>query len=321
MPQLDARAKTAPTPVAQLEERIRAARTVWDNLPRPGCGATTARHRALVELGRADLSLARIAEGHTDAVAILAEAGRDRREHALYGVWASEAARAPVIAQRTANGDWQLDGLKAYCSGATFAAAALVTARAGDATLLFDVALDQDGVRTGESDWATPALADTATGPVRFNRVRVACERLVGDDGWYLKRPGFWHGAIGPAACWAGGAASLVDAATRSLRRDAHSRAHVGAMQAISWGMSALLDQAAGEIDADPEDRRAEARVRALKVRHLIERWCTEILDRFGRATGPQLLACDHQIARQHMALNLYIRQCHAERDLETIPA
>jgi hypothetical protein len=39
-----------------------------------------------------------------------------------------------------------------------------------------------------------------------------------------------------------------------------------------------------------------------------------------GRAAGPQLLAYDRQIARQHMALTLYIRQCHAERDLETIP-
>jgi alkylation response protein AidB-like acyl-CoA dehydrogenase len=306
----------------QLEERIRQAqRTAWDKLPRPGRGNTAARHRALFEIGRADLALARIAEGHTDALAILAEAGQAGREDALYGVWASEASRAPVVAQRTANGDWQLDGLKSYCSGATFVSAALVTARAENAVLLFDVALDQAGIRAEESNWGTPALADTATRPVDFDRVRVSGARLVGEDDWYLKRPGFWHGAIGPAACWAGGASSLVDAATQSMRRDAHSRAHVGAMQAISWGMIALLDQAAGEIDADPQDRRGEARRGALKVRHLIERWCTEILDRFGRATGPQLLACDRQVARQHMALNLYIRQCHAERDLETIPA
>jgi alkylation response protein AidB-like acyl-CoA dehydrogenase len=305
-----------------LEQRIRQAeRFAWDNLPRPGCGDTMARHRALVEVGRADLSLARIAEGHTDALAILAEAGQAPREKALYGVWASETPRAPVVAERTANGDWQLDGLKHYCSGATFVSAALVTARAEDAVLLFDVALDQPGVRTEESNWATPALADTATRPVDFKRVRVPGAARVGGDNWYLQRPGFWHGAIGPAACWAGGASSLVDAATHTMRRDAHSRAHVGAMQAISWGMIALLDQAAREIDADPEDRHGEARIRALKVRHLIERWGTEILDRFGRATGPQLLACDPQIARQHMALTLYIRQCHAERDLETIPA
>jgi hypothetical protein len=112
---------------------------------------------------------------------------------------------------------------------------------------------------------------------------------------------------------------SLVEAATHLNRRDPHSRAQVGALQAAAWGISAMLEQSGREIDTDPMDHRGEARVRALKVRHLIERMCTDVLDRFGRATGPQLLAYDAQIARQHMALSLYIRQCHAERDLESI--
>jgi alkylation response protein AidB-like acyl-CoA dehydrogenase len=304
-----------------LEESIgRADRALWDHLPLPGGGATGARHQALLEVGRRDLSLARIAEAHADALAILAEAGRVPREHALYGVWASEASRAPVIARRTSNGAWQLDGLKQYCSGATFVSAALITARADDAVLLFDVALEQPGVSIEDSTWATPAFADTATRPVLLTRVPVTSDRLLGTDNWYLTRPGFWHGAIGPAACWAGGASSLVDAATALNRRDAHSRAHVGAMQAMSWGMSTLLEKAGREIDADAQDQLQQARRRALKLRHLIERWCAEILDRFGRATGPQLLAYDPQVARQHIALTLYIRQCHAERDLETIP-
>ena len=35
----------------------------------------------------------------------------------------------------------------------------------------------------------------------------------MGTPGWYVERNGFWHGAVGPAACWAGRAAGLVDAA------------------------------------------------------------------------------------------------------------
>lgn len=305
-----------------LEERIeRADRMAWGQLPLPGRGQTAARHQALLEIARRDLSLARIAEAHADALAILAEAGRVPRDDALYGVWASEAPRAPVLARRLCSGEWQLDGLKHYCSGATFVSAALITARVGDAVLLFDVALGQPGVAIQDSTWATPAFADTQTRAVSFTDVRVTGDHLLGNDNWYLARPGFWHGAIGPAACWAGGAASLVDAATALNRSDPHSRAHLGAMQAMSWGLSTLLEKAGDEIDADPHDLRHEARRRALQLRHLVERWCAEILDRFGRATGPQLLAYDSQMARQHMALTLYIRQCHAERDLETIPA
>lgn len=305
-----------------LEERIRALSTsAWDSLPLPGAGDTAKRHQALAEFGRTDLSLARIAEGHADALAILAEADLKPRKEAMYGVWASEAPHARVVARRQTMRAWQLDGVKQYCSGATFLSAALVTAQIDGAVLLFDVSLYQTGVAAEPSTWETPALADTATGPVSFNGVVVSSDCVLGSGNWYLDRPGFWHGAIGPAACWAGGAASLVDAAAQTKRRDPHFRAHLGAMQAAAWGMNALLERAGREIDLDPHDERGEARVRALKVRHLIERHCTDILDRFGRATGPQLLAYDGQMARQHMALNLYVRQCHAERDLETIPA
>jgi hypothetical protein len=68
--------------------------------------------------------------------------------------------------------------------------------------------------------------------------------------------------------------------------------------------MQAILTQAGIEIDADPQDRNAGM----------------QVLDRFARATGPHLLAYDAHIIRQHQALTLYIRQCHDERDLTTIP-
>ena len=308
--------------MVELQERMRCCGSVAESsLPLPGHGSTPVRHRALLELGRKDLSLARMAEAHTDALAILAEAGHRARPDSLYGVWASDGPHSRVAATRLRNGNWRLDGIKQYCGGATFLTCALITARVDDAVRLFEVPLDHPGVRPLASTWATPALSDTATGPVALEAVTLSEGAVVGDDNWYLDRPGFWHGAIGPAACWAGGAQSLVDAAAALERCDAHSRAHVGALHAISWGFLAALDQAGREIDDDPADERGRGRVRALKVRHLIERWCTETLDRFGRATGPQLLCSDPQIARQHMALTLYLRQCHAERDLEAIAA
>jgi len=45
------------------------------DLPLPAAGATWARWQALAELAAEDLSLARLAEAHTDAIAILAELG------------------------------------------------------------------------------------------------------------------------------------------------------------------------------------------------------------------------------------------------------
>jgi alkylation response protein AidB-like acyl-CoA dehydrogenase len=289
-------------------------------LPLPGGGATADRLRSLMEFARLDMSLGRIIEAHTDAVAILAESGRQAARK-LYGVWASDGPHSRLTATPLTGGGWRLEGLKQYCGGASLADAALVTAHAEHGLLLLDVPMDTPGITILPSTWVTAALSDTATGPVSFAAVDLPNEAAVGEPNWYLQRPGFWHGVLGPAACWAGGARFLIDAAAKSNKKDPHSRAHVGALQSIAWGLDALLAQAALEIDADPNDRRQQARVRALKVRHLIERWCTQVMDHFGRATGPLLLAHDAETVRHYSALTLYLRQCHAERDLETIPA
>jgi len=290
-------------------------------LPLPGSGNTPRRHQALSEWGARDLSFARLAEAHTDALAILAECGKAPRGGALYGVWASDAPPSRVSCERLQNGDWRIDGIKPFCSGAALVDAALVTAHHADGVFLFDIPLESIGVTPQPSTWVSPAFADTSTTAVKFDGVVVPDHERVGDAGWYLSRPGFWHGAIGPAACWAGGAESLIDAAAVANRRDPHSRAHRGALEAIAWGLRAMLDQAGSEIDADPRDQSESARTRALKLRHLIERACAEVLDRFARATGPHLLAHDARVIRQHQALSLYIRQCHGERDLAAIPA
>ncbi len=285
----------------------------WD-LPLPGAGATAERHRRLADIAKADLDLGRLAEAHTDALAILAEAGRPARVDVLYGVWASDGPQSKVRAELSDAG-WQLRGIKQYCSGAPLAGAALVTAHSEAGLMLFDVAIGE-GIDVQPSVWASQGLAASATVPVTFD-LQVTAEPLGGAD-WYLTRPGFWHGALGPAACWAGGALALVQAALTLNRRDAHSRAHLGALQALQWNLYAVLKQAGDEIDATVDDT-ARAHQRALIARHLIERMCTEILDRFGRATGPQLLAFDEQIAKTHAGLAVYIRQCHGERDLASL--
>ncbi len=41
-----------------------------------------------------------------------------------------------------------------------------------------------------------------------------------------------------------------------------------------------------------------------------------EMLERFGRAYGPFPLAFVEKISTRYQELTIYIRQCHAERDL-----
>lgn len=305
-----------------IKEKLgKLAATGGLDLPLPGHGRTAARHAALYELGRLDLSLARLAEAHTDALAILAEAGRPGRVGALYGVWASDGPGGRLELHVRSDGSLQLNGTKRYCSGAPLLDTVLVTAQQREELYLVEVDLARPGITIDAGDWASPAFRETATATVNFEHVAVREADIVGGSRWYLERPGFWHGALGPAACWAGGAAGLADAARQLNRPDPHARAQLGALQATAWGLRALLRQAGEEIDSDPMDQHHQAQQRALMARHLIERLCTDSLDRFGRATGPQLLAFDAPTAQRYAELTLYIRQCHAERDLASIPA
>ncbi len=292
-----------------LESRVREmlARGELD-LPFPGRGETALRHRRLAEFGRMDLGVARLAEAHTDAVAILAEAGREPRS-GLYGVWAAETSGCPL----TFDGI-KLAGTKMFCTGADFLDRALVTV---DGTLL-DVNLraSPDTIRVDSSAWKTCAFAETRTATVIFSGTPAGKEDVIGEPNWYLDRVGFWHGACGPAACWAGGAKGLVDYALRQFQGDCHTMAHLGAMDAGIWGLCAYLEFAGNEIDSKPRDK-PSAHLRALRLRHLVDQACADVLTRFGRAYGPRALAFDDDVSRRYQELELYIRQCHAERDLE----
>jgi alkylation response protein AidB-like acyl-CoA dehydrogenase len=299
-----------------LKERLREI--VAQEMPLPAQGRTAERHRLIAEMAREDIGLAKLAEAHWDAIAILAEAGIAPEAGMLYAVWASEvpgkAMRLKQVGDRLL-----LGGSKPFCSGIGLADRALVTVGVPEQRLVqVDLRANANRIFGDTSDWKVEAFRQTQTGAVSFQDVRLAAGDFVGGAGWYLERPGFWHGACGPAACWAGGVAGLVDIGRSSKRDDPHTLAKLGAMQANVWAMYALLDKAGQEIDVSPSDAKA-ARIRALQLRHLIEQMGVDILRRFARAYGPYPLSMDAETARRYQEADLYMRQCHGERDLESL--
>jgi hypothetical protein len=286
-------------------------------LPFPGHGETAVRHRKLAEIARRDLSLARLAEAHVDALAILAEAGCEAKP-GLYGVWAAETAGFPLIVKHSRHG-LSLTGKKMFCSGAGIIDRALVTVCHPEPRLI-DVSLRNypDMIAFDLSAWKISAFAETNTATAHFSETPISEEDFIGGSNWYLERPGFWHGACGPASCWAGGAMGLVDYALAQSRDDPQTMAHLGAMSAAVWGLWAYLDHAGKEIDEHPCDAHA-AMPRALAMRHLVEQAGSDILRRLGRSYGPRPLAFDAVVSKRYQELEIYIRQCHAERDLEAL--
>jgi hypothetical protein len=288
----------------QLNTRFRELTNVA--LRRPGAGATVARYNAIFAAAREDLSLAKLIEAHWDAVAILEEAGMQPAAGAAYAVWASEIPGKPLLFH-----DGTLHGNKEFCSGAALVDRTLVTA--GATLVEIDLNEERSHLSFDESGWLTESFRETRTAAVSFNDVAVV--RVVGEDDWYTRRTGFWQGACGPAAAWAGGAAGLVDYAIAKRRDDPHAVAHLGAMHANVRAMEAVLTAAGKAFDQAP----ADALVEALSVRHTVEQLCTDTLRRFARALGPAPLVKNRDIARRYAELDLFLRQSHAERDLAVL--
>lgn len=291
--------------------------------PRPGSGRTAARWAGLRAVGSVDLDVARLAEAHADAVAIRADLDAahllpDTDQPRLWGVWAANPPVAPVTA-RPEDGGWLLDGTKPWCSGAGLCDAALVTAQTDEGYRMFAVDLHHPGAQPVEGTWPALAMRGSDSRSVSFAAVPAAA---VGGPGDYLDRPGFWHGAVGVAAVWLGGAAGVAGRLRSAHTRrplHPHALAHAGALDAAIAAADALLRQSATEFDADPGDRAGTAARTARQVRAVVEAAATDVIDRLGRALGPGPLAGDPEHAKRVGDLQLYLRQSHAERDLEEL--
>ena len=316
-------------PVARTAAWIRAVLgEVLLDLPLPGRGDTGERFAALADLGSVDLDLARLAEAHLDAAAIRADLmdgasgsdgpGGGSDGVGLWGVWAANPPVDPLLA-RNDSGGWRLTGSKPWCSGAGCCDRALVTARTDDGYRLFAVEQSRPGVVVVDGTWPASAMQGSDSRSVRYDDVPAV---VAGEPEAYLRRAGFWHGAVGVAAVWWGGARGVARAlAAADVRRPLHPHAlaHAGAVDAALAAAAALLDHAARAFDDDPEDKTGSARLLAGRVRAAVERSAVEVVERTGRALGAAPLALDAEHGRRVADLGLYLRQSHAERDLEEL--
>ena len=285
-----------------------------DRIPCPGHGNTLLRWQMLAAVAAQDLSLVKLYEGHTDAIAIIAELRADAPPPgSLWGVWCAEApnARAEIEGAPAPGAKVCLNGAKAWCSGAATVSHGLLSAwdQQGKPWLVA-VAMAQPGVRIIDTGWEAVGMADTGTAEVRFDGVEAVC---VGDSNAYLQRPGFWHGGAGIAACWYGAAAELARMLHAAAGApDAHRLAHMGAADASLSAARALLHAGAQAIDARPGD---DAAALAMRLRLAVDACTVEVMTQVGQALGAAPFCRDRRFARLMADLPVFLRQGHARRD------
>jgi alkylation response protein AidB-like acyl-CoA dehydrogenase len=301
----------------RVADRLREVVSEFTDLPHPGGGKTWERFEAFVSLAAEDLSLARLAEGHADALAILVESGRRARQPgASYGVWAARGGAGGVSATPV-RGGWKLSGRKPFCSGSGLLDRALVTAESPDGYRLFDVATAQVVVDTVPDSWPAVGMADSRSETVVLGGAVVSEDDAIGPPGFYTDRAGFWFGACGVAACWSGGARGLVAGVVDSLSSDPGELILMELGRAVSdlRGMQDALESVATAIDGDPEDELGEARSRALAVRQIVHDACQRVLTHTAAAGGARPLCLDAGQAQRAADLYVYLSQHHGAAD------
>jgi alkylation response protein AidB-like acyl-CoA dehydrogenase len=309
----------APPPGPRSLARFGEVVSAFSRLPLPGHGDTWERFELFASLAEEDLSLARLGEGHADALAILEEAGMPV-SGASYGVWAARMG-AGGVAAAPVRGGWQLSGNKPFCSGSGMVDRALITADTPDGYQLFDVATAESVVATEPGSWPAIGMADSLSETLTFGGPVVPADAAVGPPDFYTQRPGFWFGACGVAACWYGGARGLVASVVDHLGPDPGDlvAAEIGRAASLLVGMRSTLHRVATAIDADPDDKREEARIRALAVRQIVHSSCEAVLSRTAAAGGARPLCHDVSQARRAADLYVYLAQHHEGADAASL--
>ena len=287
-----------------------------DQLPLPGSGQTLERFSGLAQVAGHDLRLCKLYEGHTDALAIIAQLkGPLPPLGSIWGMWAAEPPTAKVRVRREGR-HLIVDGRKAWCSGAAVVSHGLLTAwDEADHQQLVAVPMDQPGVTVTNEEWNAVGMAATGSVEILFEAARGLA---IGSAGDYLSRPGFWQGGIGIAACWYGAAQRLGEVlrVQCSQHADPHALAHLGAVDSALNSAACVLRASAAQVDREPF---ANARLLAQQARACIEDTVKQVIYHVGRGVGAGPYCKDPHFAQLMADLPVYVRQSHAERDLAAL--
>ena len=310
--------------------RLAAAGFLAAPLPRDagGRGLGTSQEGALSalallrRLGRANLSLARLFEGHVNAVKLVAlyagaatreTAFRAVRDGALLGVWGADDADHPVTMVPEGDG-WRLTGAKRFASGLGLVRLAIVTAARPqfEPAQLLIVAVDE-AQRADADAWTASGMRATLSGRYDFEGLAVTEGELVGQPGDFLREPHFEGGTWRYAAAHLGGAEALCAEMVDRLEaagRAAHPIQEMRIADAVRACESARLwlEAAARRVEG-PVDVPENAAAYALFAREATQNACLEVIRLTEDALGTAAYDRRSPVERMRRDLGLYLRQ------------
>jgi alkylation response protein AidB-like acyl-CoA dehydrogenase len=274
---------------------------------------------ALRLVGRADLSLGRIFEGHVNAVRLIdayGDAAQKRRlaedlaAKRLFGVWATEPA--PGVRVVREGETMVLAGAKSFATGCLGLDRAIITVQAEGEKRLLIVPIT--AARADAAGWKTRGMRATGSGLYDFTGVVVTPEMWLGRAGDYEQEPRFTGGAWRFTAVQLGAVERLVMLLREHLRQGA---GHSDPVQRRAFALAVAAARTAGlwvrQASAMTEQGRPEAVALTLMTRGVVEQAGLKVMEIAARAVGTRSFFDDQEVDRITRDLGLYLRQAQPD--------
>jgi alkylation response protein AidB-like acyl-CoA dehydrogenase len=280
--------------------------------------------RLLKLIGRGNLSVGRIYEGHVNALQLVLQWGtptqveaalKDVRNGCLFGVWNTEAPNDGLTVTEL-SGDTQrfrLSGAKTFASGASIVRRVFANAARAGGWQMCLVPLDRVRVESDADSWQPLGMRATDSIRINFDGVELDRSALIGEPGDYNREPWFSGGAIRFAAVQLGGAEAIAEASRHFLQQENRTEDSYQAMRAGE--MAGLLET--GNLWLEGAASRAEAAVACPEelvayaglMRRTIERIGLEVMEHAVRSSGARALLRPNSLERLVRDLTMYLRQ------------
>lgn len=278
-------------------------------------------------IGRGNLVMGRVLEGHINAQLLIEQFGSkkqrkkfaaDARAGKLFGIWNTQAQEGTKLIQKK-DGTYSLKGTKIFATGTGYVTRPIVTASLPNGSWQMCVVPLNETLLEFDSSWWHPlGMRSSRSYKVTFNKAVIPRGNLIGKGGNYYQQPIFGSGAVRFAAIQLGAAEMLLDLTREYLQslgriHDPYQKMRVGEMAVLVESGNQWLKEAAYQMDVYMLNTSKSNSNRLLvytnMMRTAIEKICLDVMILCQKCIGARGLNKPYHFERIIRDLTTYLRQ------------
>ena len=288
----------------------------------------------LFELGRGNLAVGRIIEGHINALVLIDAFGSAQQKEKyfkcaeqgdLFGIWNTEIPKESVKLRKKGD-EFMLEGIKSFCSGGLSIDFALVTAQRyrSSQMLLVDINAHSH-LKEDWSLWNPIGMRASVSCRIDFTQTPVTEKEFLGKPRDYYLEPNFSWGGVRFSTVQLGGAQSIFDEVVKTLVKrkrtsDPYQMKRLGKMAILLETAKFWIAEAQRIENENDKNMAAAEKVNfANMMRSASLHICEEIIAIAEKAVGIQSTMIGSPLEQKIRDLRVYLKQAGPDAALASV--